>query len=308
MFFLLNRNAKKWVATLTLCSLLFLLLPMMAFAEKVEGKTVVTLGENLSKDQQAKLLEEMKVVKAVEAGEVEVIYVSNSEEHQYLGQYISAEQIGKKALSSAKITLTSKGSGLKVQTKNISWVTEAMFSNALVTAGIKDADVYVTAPFKVSGTAGLTGLLKAFEVAAGEQISEEQKQVANEEMVRTAELGERIGPDVAAELVTRLKEALADTPLETEEDYRNLVLRVAEELNVQLTEEDITALIHLLERLKGLNINWDEVGNQLRDIRNNLDEFLNQEETKSFIREFLDFLIVLIEKVKELFGAQEKTA
>lgn len=271
--------------------------PLAASADKIEGRTVVTLGENLNDDQRKKMLQEMGVDE-----QTEIIFVSNKEEHQYLGKYISKDKIGTRAISSVKITLTPEGSGINVTTKNISWVTEAMFANALATAGVTDADVYVTAPFLVSGTAGLTGLLKAFEIAADIEISEEQKQVANEEMVRTAELGESIGQEEAAELMMRLKEALGNTTLETDEDYRNLIQQVASEIGVSLNEQDIQSLIHLLKRLKGLNINWDQVGKQLQNIRDNLDDFLNREDTRGMIRQFLDFIIALIDRVKTLFA------
>ncbi len=77
---------------------------------------------------------------------------------------------------------------------------------------MNDAEVYVTAPMQsLSGTAGLTGILKAFETASDQNISEEQKQVANEEMVRTSELGKKLGDnDKAAQFMTRVKEEIAD--------------------------------------------------------------------------------------------------
>lgn len=293
-----KKRAKQLIASIILFSLIFLIFPVSTFAETVPGTTVVTLGEDLTQEQQTQMLNEMGV-----GQEVEVLYVTNQEEHQYLGNYISASMIGSKAISSVKIMLTAEGSGLKVETNNIDWVTEAMFANALATAGVEDAEVYVTAPFKVSGTAGLTGLLKAFEVAAGTEISEEQRQVANEEMVRTVELGEKIGAAEAAELLIRLKEALGDTELKTDEDYRNLVLKVAAELNVELNEEDIDSLVHLLKRLKGLNINWDKIGSQLKHIRDNLDDILNREDTRNLIRQFLDFLVGLVDQIKGLFSS-----
>ncbi len=50
-----------------------------------------------------------------------------------------------------------------------------MYANALVTAGVENAEVDITAPFNVSGTAALTGVMKAFEKATGKQISTEAK-------------------------------------------------------------------------------------------------------------------------------------
>lgn len=284
---------------LVLCTMLVLsVLPVIALADAIEGRTVVTLGEDLTQEEQEQLLREMRV-----DDHAEIIYVNNGEEHQYLGPYIEEERIGTRAISSVRVTLDTEGSGINVETNNISWVSEEMYTNALVTAGVTDADVYVTAPFAVSGTAALTGIVKAFEAATDQEISEEQKQAASEEMVRTAELAEKIGAEEATELLIRLKEALGDTPLETDEDFRNLILRIAAELNIELNEEDIQALTHLLKRLKNLDIDWDQVGNQLQHIRDNLEEFLNREETKNLIRTILDFLIGLIERIKGLFEA-----
>lgn len=298
MNWMMEKRYQKWFVYTALLSMLLLAFPVIALADVIEGTTVVTLGDDLTQQQKDQLLREMGA-----AEDVEIIYVTNQEEHRYLGNYISKSDIGTRAISSAKITLTPKGAGLRVETKNITRITEAMYMNALITAGVQDADVYVTAPFAVSGTAGLTGVMKAFEAATDSVISEEQKQVANEEMVRTSELGEKIGVNEATELMTRLKEALGDTKLETDEDYRNLILKVAGELNITLNEDDINALVHLLKRLKGLNINWDQVGNQLKNIRDNLGDILNREETKNFIRQFLDFLISLIDKIKALFSS-----
>ncbi len=271
-----------------------------AAADAITGETVVTLGEDLTEEQKKQILAEMGVDE-----DVEIIYVSNKEEHQYLGDYIDARTIGSRAISSAKITILEEGSGITVKTNNIDWVTEEMYANSLATAGIKDADVYVTAPFGVSGTAGLTGIIKAFEAAADIQIDEEQKQVANEEMVRTAELADKVGPEKAAELMRRLKEQLGDTKLETDEDYRRLIEQIAAELGIELTEEDINALVHLLKRLASLNIDWDQVSNQLKNIRDNLNQILDSEETRSFIRQVLDVIISFFDWLKNLFSSSE---
>jgi uncharacterized protein YpuA (DUF1002 family) len=289
-----------WVF-ITVVTLLFTVaLSHNVSADAVTGETVVTLGEDLTEAQKEQILNEMGV-----SQDVEIIYVSNEEEHKYLGQYVDAKTIGSRALSSAKITILEEGAGITVKTNNIDWVTEEMYANSLATAGIKDAEVYVTAPIGVSGTAALTGIIKAFEAAADIQIDEEQKQVANEEMVRTAELAEKVGAEQAAELMRRLKEQLGDTPLETDEDYRRLIEQIAAELGIELTEEDINALVHLLKRLQGLNIDWDQVSSQLQNIRDNLNQILDSEETRSFIRQVLDAIIAFFDWLKNLFSSSE---
>lgn len=72
---------------------------------------------------------------------------------------------------------------------------------------------------------------------------------------------------------------------------------------MELNEEDIDSLVHLLKRLKGLNINWDKIGSQLKHIRDNLDDILNREDTRNLIRQFLDFLVGLIDQIKGLFSS-----
>ncbi|MCF6137930.1 DUF1002 domain-containing protein [Pseudalkalibacillus berkeleyi] len=284
---------KKW---LVLALLAVFIIPGVALADAAPGDNIVTLGEDLTEQQKQDLLKEMDV-----SADVETITVTNEEEHQYLGEYISKAQIGSKAISSTKITIGEKDSGLNVETNNINWVTEEMYANALTTAGVTDADIYVTAPFEVSGTAALTGILKAYEVKADIKIPEEKKQVANEEMVKTVKLGDRVGADKATELMTKIKQELADNPVETEEDLRALIKRVAEEVGINLTEEELNGLVSLFNKMKDMNIDWDQVKSNLENVRNNLSEFLNKEETKSVIRNILDFFISLIEALKNLF-------
>jgi uncharacterized protein YpuA (DUF1002 family) len=287
---------KNWLVIFSVIVSL-LIFKSTVFADAVPGDVIVTLGEDLSEEQKNKLLEEMEVSK-----EIKPIIVTNEEEHQYLGQYISKAQIGTRALSSSKITIGNKDSGLTVTANNITWVSEEMYVNALVTAGVKDAEVYVTAPFDVSGTAALTGLIKAYEITTNIKIPEEQKQVANEEMVRSAQLGEKFGVEKATELMTRIKEEIAQNPPQTEQDLRELIEKVAADLGITLTEEEMQSLIDLFNKMKNLNIDWNQVQDQLEQARNNLDEFLNREETKSFIQSFIDFLLTIVDGIKNMLS------
>ena len=57
-------------------------------------------------------------VNPAELDSYKVIYVTNEQEHQYLDQYISADVIGTKALSSVLIRPAEEGAGLNVTTYN----------------------------------------------------------------------------------------------------------------------------------------------------------------------------------------------
>jgi len=294
-----KRLRKAGVAALAF-ALIFSLLPAVAFADAVVGETVVTLGADLTPQQRDAILKEMNVDR-----NVQIVEVTNEEEHRYLGKYVSKATIGTRALSSAKITLAEKGAGITVKTNNITHITETMYANALITAGVKDAEVYVTAPTQVSGTAGLTGILKAFETATDTKISDEQKEVANEEMVRTSELGEKIGdPDKAAQFMMDLKQRMAEEKPETPEEFRNLIINVSNEYNINLSNQDIEQLTQLLQRLSELNIDWGALSDQVKKLRDNLDEILNSDKTKGFLETLLDWLASLLDALKQIFSSE----
>ncbi|MCA0171033.1 DUF1002 domain-containing protein [Bacillus sp. RAR_GA_16] len=276
--------------------LIMSLVPIVSFADASVGDVIVTLGEDLSEGQKQTLLEEMNAPE-----DVMTVTVSNEEEHKYLGNYISKALIGTRALSSSSITIGEKNAGLSVETKNINWVTDEMYANALITAGVKDADIYVTAPTEVSGTAALTGLIKAYELSSDEAIPEEQKQVANEELVTTAKLSDSIGADKATELMTKIKDDIASNPPETEEDLKTRIKQIASDSGIELTQEELDGLVALFNRMKNLDIDWDQMKSQLENARENLDEFLNKDETQSFIQKIIDFFIALIDGIKGVF-------
>ncbi|WP_309087599.1 DUF1002 domain-containing protein [Domibacillus sp.] len=265
-------------------------------ADSTPGDTMVTLGENLTPAQKEKVLEEMNV-----SADVQTITVSNAEEHKYLGEYIPKAQIGTKAISSSKITTTESGSGLNVETQNISWVSKEMYTNALSTASVKDADIFITAPFEVSGTAALTGIIKAYETTTGEKIPEEQKQVANEEMVTTAKLGEDIGQEDATQLIERIKEEVAAQNPQTLQEIKVIVNNISNELNITLTDAQTDQLAGLFNKMKDLNINWDQVNSQIDKAKEQWDSFKNSEEGQGFLQSIIDFLQSIVDSIAGLF-------
>ncbi|HDX9578215.1 TPA: DUF1002 domain-containing protein [Bacillus pseudomycoides] len=279
-----------------LLAVMVFLIPTASYADIIEGESIVTLGENLSEQQKQQLLQEMKAPK-----DAQIITVSNAEEHKYLDGVVPNAQIGTKAISSSMITYTKKGSGLVVQAHNINWVTDAMYTNALITAGVKDANIYITAPFKVSGTAALTGLMKAYETAAKKEIPEEVKKVANEEMVQTAKLGDQIGNDKAVQLVAKVKEEIAKEQPKTTEDLRSLIKKIADQLGITLTDEQLDSLVSLFDKMKNLNIDWNQVSNQLNKAKEHVSAFLGSEEGQGFLDKLKGVFSGFIDFIKSLF-------
>ncbi|WP_442599648.1 DUF1002 domain-containing protein [Neobacillus sp. D3-1R] len=280
-----------------LCIIALLLTPIYALADTAEGDVIITLGEDLDKQQKEVMLKELNG-----NDNSETITVSNAEERKYLGDLIPKAQLGTRAISSSSITYTAKGTGLEVETHNINWVTKDMYLNALITAGVKDAKIKVVAPFEVSGTAALTGLIKAYEVSSDEVIPEDVKKVANQEMIETAKLGDKIGAEDAAALMAKIKEEMAKNAPQSDAELRGIIEQAAKELGISLTEEQIQSLMDLFNKMKELNIDWNQVGEQLNQAREKMTKFLQSEEGQTFLTKLKDFFVSIIEAIKALFS------
>ena len=250
-----------------------------------DSDTVVTLGKDLDDTQRNQILELFKV----DEKDITIIEVNNQEERKYLEGVATESQLGKLTISSAYVELLEEGSGIEVETYNISWVTKEMYANALVTAGVTNAKIIAAAPFPVSGTGALTGILKAFEQATGEKISEEQKKVANEEVVRVGELGEEVGQDKASELIKKVKEEIIDKGVKDPEEIKKIIIEIAGSLDINLNIDQIQKIGGLMEKITKLDLNTETIKEQLKDIGSKLDDTLkNNEEVKSLLQKILD--------------------
>lgn len=256
-------SSASFVAILTAMVAAVLILSFAGPA-RADATEVVTLGADLTDAQRQEMLD----LFGVSDDNVPVLEVTNQEERDYLQGLISDEQIGTRAISSVYVRLKDDGSGIAVQTSKITYVTEQTYANALVTAGIADADVFAAAPFPVSGTAALTGVFKAFEEATGGTIPEAAKETATKELVDTAEVGDQVGnKDAVAELVKLAKEEIVRRGLNDEASIREVLVRISVELDLRLTDEQIDRLAKVLVEVQSLNLNLDKVQSQLKDFQ-----------------------------------------
>ena len=273
-----------------------LLLSSLAFADQViNDNKVVCLGQNLSDAQKKEML---SLFGADES--VEIVEVTNKEEREYLGKYIDEKILGTRAISSAYVEKLNEGEGISVVTHNISWVTEDMYKNAIITAGIKDAKIIVASPINVSGTAALTGVIKAFEDLTGEDITEKEKEVASEEIAKTAVLGNEIGADKASELMENIKVNVVGNNIKGKRNIKKVVNAAANELGVELTDEQVNEIVALMKRISKLDLDLNEIKTQLKDISGKIDKIVAQnEEVKSLLGRIINYFQELFNR---LFG------
>lgn len=261
-----------------------------------DTSVVVTLGKDLNQDQRNQILD----IFNVEEDQTTIIEINNQEEREYLEGVASEAQLGTRTISSAYVELLDNGSGITVDTYNITWVTKEMYQSALVTAGVKDAKVIAAAPFPVSGTGALTGVLKAFEEVTGQELSEEQKKIANEEIVTSGELGDEIGQENAAKLIKEVKEEIVSKAIKDPEEIKRIIIDISARLDINLNEDQIKTITDLMEKIGGLNLDTSAIKDQLKNIGEKLDETIrNNEEVRSLLQRILDAITGFF---RSLFG------
>ncbi|MBU5668575.1 DUF1002 domain-containing protein [Peptoniphilus sp. MSJ-1] len=269
------------------------LIPSAVFAK---GSTIITLGSDLRESQKSEMLREMNADE-----NTEIIEVTNKEEYQYLGDILTSKEIGNKALSAAKINFKDKGYGLEINlSPNIRIVTAEAIKNALNTVGVEDAEIYVTAPGKVSGTAALTGILKAYEANTGKNLSEDLKKVANEELVVQTKLSEEVGDDKANDIIYQIKDAMAENMPKNESEVRNIIQNVTNNYNINLTESQENKLVSLFNNMKNADVDWNRVADTAKKYKDKAGAFLNSpegekavEDTKNILEKIIDFIVSL---------------
>lgn len=263
----------KLLAATLLCTFMW----SMTVCAETTDKPVIALGADLSADQRATVLSLMGVTEQ-DLANYTVITITNEDEHKYLDSYVDPAVIGTRALSSVMVTPAEAGHGVMVTTQNINYCTTGMYRNALLTAGVEDADIMVVGPTEISGTAGLIGAVKAYEQVSGEPISDETLDTAMNELVTTGELVTKSASDEEVEpLIAYIKAKLAAGELETEDDIRNAIKEGEQKFDVSLDESEEQQIVDFMLKIKKLGLDPNVLLDQAADLYSKFgDELLNK--------------------------------
>lgn len=256
---------KRSLIVAALCSMCLAVstpMPVMADASKV-----VTLGADLTDEQKNTM---MKYFKA-DASQVQIITVNNQDERNYLGKYISSEQIGTRTLSCAYVKPTQSG-GIKVRTANLNYVTCNMLANALSTAGISNCEAVAACPYEVSGTGALTGVMMAYESASGKQLDSTKKDLATKEVVVTGDVAKQVGGDNATNIINQAKLQIIGDNVQNADEIYNIVNNIAVQNNVSLSSDELTTITALLQEIVQQNYDIQDMKQTLESIQQNLNK------------------------------------
>ena len=288
---MLQRNWIKKVV-LALAIVVGLTMPTTAFAKRSfsgeyrQGE-ILSFGSSLTKNEEANLRDYFGV-----SDDMKAIYVDNETAIKQLGLAPNAlDNYTGGWYSSAYVKLTSEG-GVQVNSKNVSLVTNEMFTNALITSGILNCEVIVSAPFMVTGESALAGILAGAEEIMGESLSEENKVVAQEEIDTTLEIADEILKDeeneitdkgdsstIASGIINDIKEqVIKDSP--NSNQIGQIIINVTNNYGVELSEETQARVQRLMEDVNDLDIEYNDIKDTMQNIGNSISESLIEEGIK----------------------------
>ena len=178
-----------------------------------------------------------------------------------------------------------------------------MYANALLTAGIENANVEVASPVAVSGHSALVGIYKAYE-SRGETLDKDRMEVANDELGLATNLADKEGLDSekVGELLTEIKKMIAEKNPATREDVEKIVEDQLKKMNIELSPTDRQLLIDLFEKMRSLNIDFGNVKKQLEDISKDIrGKVENIVGNRGFWASVTEFFKNLIDAIANLF-------
>ena len=283
----------KKLITLLFSAVLLLSMPVMAAeVDQIRivnidaSKSIIALGADLSAEQRATVLSLMDVTEA-DLANYQVVTITNDMEHQYLDAYMDASVIGSKSLSSVKITPAESGHGVLVTTKNINYCTTGMYRNALLTAGVSDADILVVGPTEISGTAALIGAIKGYEAMSGESVSDTTLDTAMNELITTGEIAmqDADSQDIE-ELIAFVKAKVAAGGLDSDDQIRSAIEEGEDKFGVTLTEDEINQIIAIMQKINQLGLDPNVLVSQAEDLYSKFGkDFLKNLDTDAIAKE-----------------------
>lgn len=181
-----EEKMKKFITLLT--AMLLSVVAMISFTKPVladDDTPVVTLGTSLTDSQKQGTLKTLTA--PLNGGNYQTITVTGSDLVKYLNPSGDNFTTSSGVWSSAMIQKTSSGSGINVKIldydgkNNITTITANQYKNAALTAGISDANIYVTSAIPIDGSGALAGVYAAY-AKNGNALNQKQVNAAQDEM------------------------------------------------------------------------------------------------------------------------------
>lgn len=288
---------KKKVRIIALALAILMLLgafsSIFAKGEDNWSKDVFAYGSGLNDEQIDKTAEILGIDDLDKVNKIKV-------DAEDLYKYLKLNGADWEMISSIYAVKGKNGSGLEIivtSDDKITQVTSEEYTNAAITAGVKDAKIYVGAYTTVTGTSALTGVYKAFEFN-GEKLDDKRVQVANDELETVnaivTEHKDEEGFDSSKlnKAVADVKESLIDYKKDnkenaTEQKIRDIIVDASTkyEINNIITQNNIDKLVVYFQNFQNSPaIDSKDIKNQLetfgKDLSEKIDNLLKDKDGK----------------------------
>ena len=157
----------------------------------------------------------------------------------------------------------------------------------------------MTAPSSISGTATLIGAVKAYEAYSGETVSNDAFSVATDELVLTGELMEQLDSEQISDLIAYLKQQIAEQGLDDPDKLSELVRQASAEMDLNLTDQQVSQVVDLLLKLNKLDIDPGTLVSQAKELYDKLEDLgidLDKEKVGNFVTRFVSSIWDLIQE------------
>lgn len=315
---------------LALLCVFSILIPTISFASGAANREDVIYGVALNDEQKSQMNNAFDIENTEN---IKFDTVDGKDLEKYLG-YSTADY---NMISSVYIKTLADNSGIKVNIvtpANITKISNSQYTNAAITAGISDADIYVASPKPVTGESALVGVYKALE-NTGQVIDVARAQTAQEELEVVSEISEEnkdkadFDPTEFDRVVIEVKQKLADHKEETGQTasseqivaYINDALKNVNMENI-LSNNNINILVNYFEKYQNTDaINSEEVRDNLMKLGNDLansasqfyednketiDDAVSKAQDSGLIDSFLDFLSSLFKTIASIFSSNNE--
>ncbi|MCT6903782.1 MAG: DUF1002 domain-containing protein, partial [Lactobacillus sp.] len=152
---------------------------------KADDLPVVCLGTSLTETQKTGTLKTLS--EPLKGASYQTITITGADLVKYLNPSGANFTTNSGVWSSAMIEKTASGNGINVHIldyqgrNNITTITSDQYKNAALTAGISDANIYVTSAVPIDGSGALAGVYAAYS-KTGENLNQSQVNAAQDEI------------------------------------------------------------------------------------------------------------------------------
>lgn len=273
-------------------------------------KPVLTLGNSLTSAQKEGTI--ATLTKAAGISDYQTLTVNGATLVKYLNPSGSTFTTSSGVWSSALIQKTSSGSGINVQLvnyngqQNITTITADQYQNAALTAGVSDANIYVTSATPIDGSGALAGVYAAYS-ENDDALNSKQVNAAQNEMSTLSDINQA-NQDKDGYSDAQLNRAVAAAKKEmaakgnqiTTGDITTIVNNQLTENNLQniITTDQKNQIINLLVTIRdsgaldsdSFKEQAGKVVSTIKDNAKNIFDKLDTEENRNFLQKLGDQL------------------